>query len=416
MKIKDRIQHAWNAFNGTTLMTDHGLSSSSSYSPGLKTVTTYGSASFVASIYNRIAIDVSMAKLRHVRVDPETEDVKVIKSGLNHCLTMEANIDQTGLQFMHDLAYSMFDEGVVAVVPVETTVSPNVTDGYDIKNLRVGKIVQWFPQHVRVRLYNEQSGQNEDITLPKKMVAIIENPLYAVMNAENSTLKRLTTKIGQLDNLDATASAGRLDLIIHVPYGVKSQIQKDMAKERIQQIEDQLSQGRHGVTYMDSTEKLTQLNRPIESQLPETIDRLTKQFYNQLGLTSTIFEGTASEEELRIYYSRTIDPIIEHIVAELNRKFLTKTARTQGQEIQYYRDMFKFVTIEMISALGDTVRRNSILSSNEMRKILGVRPSDDPRADELFNPNIADKNQNIAPSPEAKTGSLTPPDKSNLNE
>lgn len=391
MGIKNRIQHAWDAFknNGFTTL-DYGPSQ---WGPTFKTVVSYNSSGFVSSIYNRIALDVSMAKIRHVTVDPDTEDVKPQKSGLNYCLGVEANVDQTGIQFMHDLVYSMFDEGVVAVVPVETTSSPSISNSYDIKTMRVGRIVQWYPRHVTVRLYNDTTGQNEDIILEKKMVAIIENPLYAVMNSDNSTLKRLVSKINQLDRIDDLAASGRLDLILSVPYGVRTEKQKEMVISRINGLKEQLSQGIHGIAYLDATEKVTQLNRPIESQLSSRVDELKKEFYNQLGLTQTIFDGTATEEELRIYYSRTIDPIIEHIIAELSRKFITKTARAQGHEIQYYRDMFKFVTIEMLSTLTDTVRRNYVMSSNEVRKILGLRPSDDPRADELFNPNIADKNQ-----------------------
>ena len=391
MGIKNRIQHAWDAFknNGFTTL-DYGPSQ---WGPTFKTVVSYNSSGFVSSIYNRIALDVSMAKIRHVTVDPDTEDVKPQKSGLNYCLGVEANVDQTGIQFMHDLVYSMFDEGVVAVVPVETTSSPSISNSYDIKTMRVGRIVQWYPRHVTVRLYNDTTGQNEDIILEKKMVAIIENPLYAVMNSDNSTLKRLVSKINQLDRIDDLAASGRLDLILSVPYGVRTDKQKEMVMSRINDLKAQLSKGIHGIAYLDATEKVTQLNRPIESQLSSRVDELKKEFYNQLGLTQTIFDGTATEEELRIYYSRTIDPIIEHIIAELSRKFITKTARAQGHEIQYYRDMFKFVTIEMLSTLTDTVRRNYVMSSNEVRKILGLRPSDDPRADELFNPNIADKNQ-----------------------
>lgn len=391
MGIANRIQHAWDAFknNGFTTL-DYGPSQ---WGPTFKTVVSYNSSGFVSSIYNRIALDVSMAKIRHVTVDPDTEDVKPQKSGLNYCLGVEANVDQTGIQFMHDLVYSMFDEGVVAVVPVETTSSPSISNSYDIKTMRVGRIVQWYPRHVTVRLYNDTTGQNEDIILEKKMVAIIENPLYAVMNSDNSTLKRLVSKINQLDRIDDLAASGRLDLILSVPYGVRTEKQKEMVISRLNALKAQLTQGTHGIAYLDATEKVTQLNRPIESQLSSRVEELKKEFYNQLGLTQTIFDGTATEEELRIYYSRTIDPIIEHIIAELSRKFITKTARAQGHEIQYYRDMFKFVTIEMLSTLTDTVRRNYVMSSNEVRKILGLRPSDDPRADELFNPNIADKNQ-----------------------
>lgn len=340
-----------------------------------------------------------MTAFKHVKIDPENEDVKDMKTGLNSCLTLEANIDQTHIQFIHDLVYSMFDEGVVAVVPVDTTIKPDKAGGYDINSLRVGKIVSWFPKHVQVDLYNEETGQNERITLDKRNVAIIENPLYSVVNAENSTLKRLIKKLNQLDNLDNDSDSGRLDLLITVPYGIKTETQKQMATERIANIEYQLSRGKNGIAYIDATEKATQLNRPINSQLPERTAELTQQFYNQLGLTRSIFDGTANEAELRTYYSRAIDPIVESIVAEFTRKFLTKTARTQGQRIVHHRDMFKMVPVETIATLGDTFRRNYIATSNEIRKVVGFKPSNDPRADELFNPNIADKNQNAIDGP-----------------
>lgn len=340
-----------------------------------------------------------MTSFKHVKINPDNEDVTDMKTGLNTCLTLEANIDQTHIQFIHDLVYSMFDEGVVAVVPVETTISPSRTGGYDIKSLRVGKIVNWFPKHVEVELYNEEIGQNQRITLEKKSVAIVENPLYSVVNSENSTLKRLIKKLNQLDNLDNDSDSGRLDLLITVPYGIKTETQKKMATDRIANIEYQLSRGKNGIAYIDATEKATQLNRPINSQLPERTAELTQQFYNQLGLTANIFNGTASESELRMYYSRAIDPVVESIVAEFTRKFLTKTAITQGQKITYYRDMFKMVPVEIIATLGDTFRRNYIASSNELRKIVGFKPSNDPRADELFNPNIADKNQSTLQGP-----------------
>lgn len=395
MGIGSIIKHAWNTFTGNPESSiDLG---SSSWTPTYKKVRSYSSTQFVASIYNRIAIDVSMANIRHVKIDEETEDAKVIKSGLSYCLNVEANLDQSNIAFMHDLVYSMFDEGVVAVVPVDTTISPKVSEGYEINTMRVGRITQWYPEHVRINLYNQKTGQNEDITMMKKHVAIIENPLYAVMNSENSILKRLLTKIAQLDALDDVHASGKLDLIIQLPYGIRSKAQRIMAEKRVKDIELQLASGRHGIIYADSTEKITQLSRPSENQISASIAELTGQFYNQLGLTETIFNGTATEEELRIYYSRTIDPIMEHILAELSRKFLTKTARTQGHQLEYFRDMFKFVTIEMIASLGDTVRRNSILTSNEVRKILRFKSSDDPRADELFNPNIADKNQMMDP-------------------
>lgn len=437
MKMTDRIQHAWNAFTGkeSMLTYDYGYSSSR---PAHKTVTMFNTSSYVASIYNRIAMDASMTGFRHVRINKDNEDVTDIVSGLNSCLTVEANIDQTYIQFIQDLVYSTLDEGVVAVVPVETTINPELSGSFDINSLRVGKIVTWYPKHIEVSLYNENTAQYEKITVEKKTVAIIENPLYAVVNDSNSTLKRLIRKLNQLDDIDAQASAGRLDLLISIPYGIKTDNQRIMAEKRIKDIEAQLASGRNGIAYIDGTEKAMQLNRPVNSQLLETINDLTQQFYNQLGLTRTIFDGTASETELRMYYSRTIDPIIDNILAEFNRKFITKTARTQGQKIIHHRDMFKTVPVETIASLGDTLRRNSIASANEIRRIIGLKPSNDPRADELFNPNIADNNQNenagsnndsvIKPKGSkdeevqrlqnkldkveaVKPGSLTPPDK-----
>ena len=392
MRITDRIKHAWNAFTNSTQITswDYGPSTSR---PNYKSHTPFNTTSHVASIYNRIAIDVSMTNFKHVKINPENEDMADMDSGLNNCLRTEANIDQTHIQFFQDLVYSMFDEGVVAVVPVETSISPRNTGSYDIHSLRVGRIVNWFPKHVLVELYNETSGIYEQVTLEKKLVAIIENPLYSVINDENSTLKRLIIKMNQLDDVDQTAASGRLDLLISIPYGIKTETQKKMAEERILNIEKQLATGRNGIAYIDQTEKVTQLNRPANDQLLESITELRQDFYNQLGLTQTIFDGSATEAELRNYYTRSIDPIVENITAEMNRKFLTKTGRTQGQKIVYYRDMFDMVPVETIAGLGDTFRRNAIMTSNELRHVIGLRPSDDPRADELFNPNIADKNQ-----------------------
>lgn len=421
MKMTERIKHAWNAFNHDPIVDsyDYGYASSR---PAHKVLGSFNTASYVSSIFNRIAVDVSMTGFKHIKVNPENEDITDMKTGLNECLTVEANIDQTHLQFFQDLTYSMFDEGVVAVVPVETTISPKNTGGYDVNSLRVGKVVTWFPEHVEVQVYNEKTGMNERIRMPKKTVAIIENPLYAVVNDDNSTLKRLIRKLTQLDNVDELAASNRLDVLISVPYGIKTDTQRKMAENRIKDIEQQLSSGRNGIAYIDGTEKAMQLNRPVNSQLPETIRDLTSQFYNQLGLTESIFNGTASETELRTYYSRAIDPIVDNIIAEFNRKFLTKTARTQGQTIMAYRDMFKTVPVEIIANLGDSFRRNSIASSNELRKLIGLRPSNDARADELFNPNIADKNQStsgIGSMPKAeepKPGSLTPPDKVKMSD
>lgn len=405
MRFTDRLKHAWNAFSTDRyLQFNRGVSSSR---PSHRQITFFRTSTYVSSIFNRIAIDVSMTNFKHVKINPENEDTTDMPTGLNNCLTLEANIDQSSIQFIHDLVYSMFDEGVVAVVPVDTTLNPEVTGSYDINTMRVGRIVTWFPKHVEVDLYNDITGQNERIFAEKKNVAIIENPLYAVINDENSTLKRLIKKLNQLDNLDNLVDSGRLDLLLSVPYGIKTDVQRKMAEKRIADIEAQLAFGKNGIAYIDGTEKVTQLNRPANSQLPETINNLEKMFYNQLGLTENIFNGTASESDLRTYYSRTIDPIVDIIVAELKRKFLTQTARTQGQTIVAYRDMFKTITAEAIGNLGDSFRRNYIASSNEIRKIVGLKPSNDPRADELFNPNIADNKQNQKVAPVNNTPSET---------
>lgn len=393
MKVTDRLLHAWDAFTSNDRLQNNFDRGPSSSRPGHKTGTFFNTSSYVSSIYNRIAMDVSMTNFKHVKIDRKNEDVTELPTGLNDCLTVEANVDQTHIQLFHDLVYSMFDEGVVAVVPVDTTINPETSGSYDINTLRVGKIVRWFPKHVEVRLYNEQNGQNDNIIIQKSNCAIIENPLYAVVNDENSTLKRLIRKLNQLDDIDAIAASQRLDVLISVPYSIKTETQRRMAEERIRNIEAQLASGRNGIAYMDGTEKAMQLNRPVNPQLPETIKNLTNQFYNQLGLTENIFNGTASESELRVYYSRTIDPIVEVILAEFRRKFLTKTARTQGHTITSHRDMFKTVTVEALGGLSDSFRRNYIASANEIRKMAGLKPSNDPRADELFNPNIADDKQ-----------------------
>lgn len=387
MNLKDRITHAWNAFTNREgkFTRDYGMSSSR---PSHKTITPFNTASYVASIYNRIAMDVATTNFKHVKVDPTNDDQEDVLSGFNECLTVEANIDQSHIQLIQDLVYSMFDEGVVAAVPVETTISPERSGGYDITSIRIGRIVNWFPRHVEVDVYNDRTGQNARIIMEKANVAIMENPLYAVVNHENSTLKRLIRKLRQLDNIDDLTDSSRLDLLISVPHVVKTDLQRKMAERRIREIEAQLSKGRNGIAYIDGTEKVVQLNRPVNSQLPETIENLTQEFYNQLGLTRSVFDGTAKEEELRTYYSRTIDPIIDCLVAEFNRKFFTKTARTRGHRIVYYRDMFKMIPIESIATMGDSFKRNEIATSNELRKIVGFKRSNEPRADLLGNPNM----------------------------
>ena len=404
MKLKDRIQHAWNAFNskdpvGETAWT-YGAGSGS---PSHKTYRRYGSSSFSSAIFNRIAIDVSMTSIQHVKIDAKTDNWTPVKSGLQDCLTIEANIDQTGFQFLQDVVYSMFDEGSVAVVPVDTTTSPSITGSYEVNSMRVGKITQWFPKHVTVRLYNEETGNYEDVTLEKSFVAIIENPLYAVINGPNATLSRLLTKMGQLDDLDAMLASGKLDMLIQLPYTIKTDLQRTQAEERIKGIESAMAKNKHGISYVDGSEKVIQLNRQLNSQLVDDISNLTKQFYNQLGLTENVFSGTASELEMRTYYTRTIDPIMQNILSEFNRKFLTKTARSQGQRLESYRDPFSLVPIEQIAQIADTFKRNELASSNEIRKIIKLKPNSSPEADLLRNPNIAGVNQT------PKQGSLTSP-------
>lgn len=406
MKFTDRIQHAWNAFTGKETEQvesfDFALGTSGSR-PGHKKVH-YSTSSFAASIFNRIAIDVATTTFEHVKIgdgkddtlkDEEKKYREIQKTGLNYCLNTEANIDQTSTAFMQDLVYSMFDEGVIAIVPVETSLSPYETGGYDIHSMRVGRILQWYPKHVRVELYNDTTGNHEELYLSKQVVAIIENPLYAVTNGENSVLKRLLRKMSELDDMDSLVASGKLDLLFQLPYPMKSEQQRKAAMERIKAIEKQLKNNHHGMAYIDGTEKVTQLNRPINDQLNESVIELKQEFYNQLGLTETIFSGTASEAEVRLYYSRTIDPIVDYIIEEFSRKFLTKTARTQGHTIEGYRDMFKFVSINALADMSDKFKRNAILTTNEIRGTMRMAPHPDPRADELYNPNMPDQDQGI---------------------
>lgn len=405
MKLTERISHAWNAFNGDKGHKDVWDYGSGSGRPAHAMPKKYNASSFTAAIFNRIAMDAATISIQHVKIEPDSEEKKSIDSGLHNCLNVEANIDQTGIQFMHDLVFSMFDEGVVAVVPVETTISPKISEGYQINTMRVGRITQWYPKYVKVNLYNELTGNYEDLTLPKTSVAIVENPLAAVVNRENGTLNRLLKKMALIDNVDSMIASGKLDLIIKLPYAVKTELQMTQAKERISNLEKQLASNSHGIAYVDSAESITQLNRPVNDQLLDDIKFLSQEFYNQLGLTQNVFNGTASESEMRGYYTRTLDPIIDAITAELKRKFLTKTARTQGHTLEAYRDPFSLVPIEQIAEIADTMKRNAILSTNEIRGIFGYKPSKQPDADVLSNPNIADKNQATA-----KTGSIASPD------
>lgn len=389
MSFIDRLKHGWNAFRSRDNPYSYNeLGNSYSYRPD-KTFLSFGNErSIIASIYVRIMIDVGAMAIKHVRVDQNGKYVETINSSLNDVLTVSANLDQTARAFLQDAVMSLIDEGYIAIVPVETNMNPLISGSYDIQNLRVGQIIQWYPTYVKVRVYNEQSGKKEDIELPKKMVAIIENPLYAVMNETNSTLKRLISKLNLLDVVDSQSGSGKLDLIFQLPFAVKSKTQQERADSRKAEIERQLFESKYGIAYVDATEKITQLNRPAENNLMGQIEYLTSMLYSQLGLTKEVMDGTANEQTMLNYYNRTIEPILSAIVDEMKRKFLTKTARTQNQSIMFFRDAFKLVPVSSLAEIADKFTRNAILSANEVRAIVGYRPSDDPKADELSNKNM----------------------------
>lgn len=388
--FSDRLKHAWNAFTSRdpTPPIQPTVYGGFSYRPDRMYFHRGGERSVVASIITRIAIDVAAIDLKHVKLDAEGQYLKDVNSGLNNILTLEANIDQTSRSFIQDMVQSLLEEGSVCVVPVETSIDPRHNDSYQINTMRVGKIVQWYPQHVKVDLYNDQNGKHQEVTLPKKMVAIIENPLYSVMNEPNSTLQRLIRKLSLLDVVDEQSSSGKLDLIIQLPYVVKSQTRKDQAEERRKQIEAQLTGSKYGIAYTDGTERITQLNRPVENNLLKQVEYLTTMVYGQLGITDEVLKGIADEKTMLNYYNRTIEPILSAIALEFKRKFLTKTARTQGQSIEFYRDPFRLVPVNDMAEIADKFTRNEIMTSNEIRQVIGMKPSDDPKADELNNSNL----------------------------
>ena len=388
LTIGSRLKHAFNAFmNRDPTYGKESIGPGYSMRPDRSRLTRGNERSIVTSIYNRIAIDVAAININHCRVDENQRLVENIDSTLNTCLNLEANIDQTGRAFMQDVVMSLLDEGCVAIVPVETSIDPAVSSSYDIWSMRTGKILEWHPERVRVRVYNEKTGCREDITVPKKTVAIVENPLYAVMNEPNSTMQRLIRKLNLLDAVDEQSGSGKLDMIIQLPYVIKTEARRKQADKRIKDIEDQLK-GPYGIAYTDGTEKIVQLNRPIENNLMKQIEYLTNMLYSQLGITQTVLDGTADEQTMLNYYSRTIEPIISAIVDEMKRKFLTKTARTQMQTIKFFRDPFRLVPVGNIAEIADKFTRNEILTSNEIRQIIGMKPSDDPKADQLINSNL----------------------------
>ena len=396
-----RLKHAWNAFfnrDPTDYYRDVGTGYS--FRPDRPRLSRGNEKSIVTAIYNRIALDVSSLDIRHCRLDENDRFVKVIDSSLNNCLSLEANIDQTGRAFIQDVVMSMLDEGCVAIVPIDTTFNPKVTDSYDILSMRTGKIIEWYPSHVKVRVYNDKNGQKEDIVIPKNMVAIIENPLYAIINEPNSTMQRLIRKLNLLDVTDEQTASGKLDLIIQLPYIIKTEARRQQAENRRKDIEMQLAGSKYGIAYTDGTEKITQLNRSVENNLMKQIEYLTPMVYSQIGITQGVLDGTADEQTMLNYYSRTIEPIVSAIVDGMKRTFLTKTAMTQKQTILFFRDPFKLVPVNNIAEIADKFTRNEILTSNEIRQIIGMKPSEDPKADKLINSNISQPTEDSAPTKE----------------
>lgn len=411
MAIKDRFQHAWNAFfnrDPTPDYREYGMSYS--YRPDRPRLTRGNERSIITSVINRIGMDAASIEIRHVQLDEDGRYTGTINSGLDNCLTVEANIDQTGRAFKQDVYMSMMDEGYIAMVPVDTDVNPDETSSYDILTMRTGKILEWRPSTIKVQVYNERTGLREDIIVPKRRVGIVENPLYAVMNEPSSTLQRLVRKLNLLDAVDEQSGSGKLDLIIQLPYVIKTDARRQQAEKRRLDIENQLSGSKYGIAYTDGTERITQLNRPVENNLMKQIEYLTSMLYGQLGITQSIMDGTADEKTMINYDNRTVEPIVSAVVDELKRKFLSKNARTRMQSVMFFRDPFKLVPVTELATIADTFTRNEIMSSNEVRHIIGFKPSTDPSADQLRNKNL---NQSKAEVEETVKEDNTPP---NLNK
>lgn len=394
------MKHAWNLFaNEDTPKRRSPTGSSYSVNPTRPRYTRGNERTTVTAVYSRIAVDSASIKMRHIRLDSEGRYVDNMDTLLNNCLTVESNIDQTSRAFMQDIVASLLDEGCIAVVPIVTSKDPDITNAFDIETMRTARITQWYPEHVNVLLYDDRTGMKREVTVPKSQVAIIENPLYAVMNEPNSTMQRLIAKLNMLDNVDEATSSGNLDLLVQLPYPVKTEAKKNLAEERRKAIEEQLNDAKYGVAYIDGTEKVTQLNRPIENNLMKQIEYLTNLLFSQLGITQGVLDGTADDKTMNNYYNRTIEPILGAIVDEFNRKFLTKTARTQLQAIQYFRDPFKLISVSDLPDVVDKFTRNEVLTSNEVRQIIGLKPSKDPAADELRNKNISQAKDHNAAQP-----------------
>lgn len=398
MGFFQQLQHGWNAFRNRDPTPNYqNVGMSYSYRPDRPRFTRGNERSIITSVFNRIALDAAAIDIKHCRLDENNRFVSVVNSGLNNCLSLEANADQTARAFIQDIVMSMLDEGAVAIVPVDTSLDPKITNSYDILTMRTGKILQWYPAHVRLQVYNERTGNKEEIMVPKSTVAIVENPLYAVINEPSSTMQRLARKLAILDSIDEQNGSGKLDLIIQLPYVIKTEARRQQAELRRKDIETQLSGSKYGIAYTDGTERITQLNRPVENNLMSQIEYLTNMLYSQLGMTQDILNGTANEQTMLNYYSRTIEPIISAITDEMKRKFLTKTARSQMQSIIYFRDPFKLVPVNSIAEIADKFTRNEILTSNEIRQIIGMKPHPDPKADQLINSNIAQPNNGRIP-------------------
>ena len=389
VNLISRLKHSWNAFMNRDPTYDY-INTGPGYSsrPDRPRFTRGNERTIVTAIYNRIALDVASINISHCKVDNNGRFIETINSSLNKCLNLEANLDQTGRAFVQDIVMSMLDEGSVAIVPVETDISPSKTESYKILSMRTGKIIEWYPNHVKIRLYDERDGEKKDIKLEKKSVAIIENPLYAVINEHNSTMQRLMRKLALLDSMDERMSTGKLDMIIQLPYVIKSETRRKEAERRRKELEEQMSGSTYGIGYIDGTERIVQLNRSLDNNLVKQVEQLTSQLYSQLGITQAILDSSASEEEMLNYYSRTIEPIISAIVDEMKRKFLTKTARTQNQTIKFFRDPFRLVPLSKLAEIAGTFTQNEIITANEVRQIIGMKPSDDPKADQLVNRNI----------------------------
>jgi hypothetical protein len=401
MGLKDRLQHAWNAFTNRDPTENYKYTGgySSSYRPDRPRLSRGNERSIATSVFNRISMDVAAINISHCKVDENGRFLSYVNSDLNNCITLEANKDQTGRAFIQDVVLSLLDEGCIAIVPVDTNIDPNDSASVDIETMRVGKIKEWYPDHVLVELYNDKTGLNEDVKLAKSTIGIIENPLYAVINEPNSTLQRLIRKLVLLDSVDNQSSSGKLDMVIQLPYVIKTDARRREAEKRKKDLEDQLSGSKYGIGYIDGTEKITQLNRPVENNLMSQIEYLTSMLYSQLGITTSVLDGTADEKTMLNYYNRTVEPILAAICDEMKRKFLSKTARTQGHSIEYFRDPFRMLTLDNLAEIADKFIRNQVASSNEIRGAIGMQPSTDPKADQLQNPNMPQPDSNNNPIP-----------------